>query len=73
MNCLQKLAAAACCAIAVCLGLGSATAETKPEGETRFAVCVTIPPACLDPGQTSPVFLVTVKGGGGFRMAVFGD
>jgi hypothetical protein len=62
MNCLQKLAAAACCAIAVCLGLGSATAETKPEGETRFAVCVTIPPACLDPGQTGRGFLVTVKG-----------
>jgi hypothetical protein len=38
------------------------TPKIKPEGETRFAVCVTIPPACLDPGQTGPGFLVTVKG-----------
>ena len=42
--------------------LGSATTETKPEGETRFAVCVTIPPACLDPGQTGSGFLVTLRG-----------
>jgi peptide/nickel transport system substrate-binding protein len=35
-------------------GLGSATAQTKPEGEMRFALYVTIAPAWLDPGETGP-------------------
>ena len=35
-------------------GPGSSAAQTKPEGEIRFAVYVTIPPAWLDPGETSP-------------------
>ena len=35
-------------------GSGSAAAQTKPEGEMRFAVYVTIPPAWLDPGESSP-------------------
>jgi peptide/nickel transport system substrate-binding protein len=34
--------------------LASAMAQTKPEGEMRFAVYVTIPPAWLDPGESSP-------------------
>jgi len=35
-------------------GSGSTAAQTKPEGEMRFAVYVTIPSAWLDPGETSP-------------------
>jgi peptide/nickel transport system substrate-binding protein len=35
-------------------GFGSAAAETKPEGEMRFALYVTIAPAWLDPGETGP-------------------
>ena len=32
----------------------SAGAQTKPEGEMRFALYVTIAPAWLDPGETGP-------------------
>ena len=35
-------------------GPGPSGAQTKPEGEIRFAVYVTIAPAWLDPGETSP-------------------
>jgi hypothetical protein len=35
-------------------GTGTATAQTKPEGEIRYAVYVTILPAWLDPGETVP-------------------
>ncbi len=31
-----------------------AAAQTKPEGEARFALYVTIAPAWLDPGETGP-------------------
>jgi peptide/nickel transport system substrate-binding protein len=34
--------------------LGFAAAETKPEGEMRFALYVTIAPAWLDPGEAGP-------------------
>ena len=64
MNRWQSFAAAAimaCTAIAV--GAGSAAAQTgapaartKPEGEMRFALYVTVPPAWLDPGEASPSF-----------------
>jgi len=51
----RKLAAAAVLAGAVALGgPGSAQAQTKPEGEMRFALYVTIAPAWLDPGETNP-------------------
>src|SRR5262245_32294310 len=32
-------------------GAGSAAAQTKPEGEMRFALYVTLAPAWLDPGE----------------------
>ncbi len=35
-------------------GPGAATAQTRPEGEIRYAVYVTISPAWLDPGETVP-------------------
>jgi len=54
----QKLAAAAILSWAVALGgAGAAAAQTKPEGEMRFAVYVTLAPAWLDPGEASPGFI----------------
>jgi peptide/nickel transport system substrate-binding protein len=51
----RKLAAAAILAWALTLGVPSpAVAQTKPEGEMRFALYVTLAPAWLDPGETSP-------------------
>ncbi len=48
----QKLASAAILAWAMALGgPGSAVAQTKPEGEMRFALYVTLAPAWLDPGE----------------------
>jgi peptide/nickel transport system substrate-binding protein len=38
-------------------GPGSAAAQTKPEGEMRFAVYVTLAPAWLDPGEAQPGFV----------------
>jgi peptide/nickel transport system substrate-binding protein len=35
-------------------GIGSAMAQTKPEGEMKFALYVTIAPAWLDPGEANP-------------------
>jgi peptide/nickel transport system substrate-binding protein len=35
-------------------GAASTAAQTKPEGEMRFAVYVTLAPAWLDPGETGP-------------------
>ena len=43
-------------AIALC-GIGAATAQTKPEGEMRFALYVTLAPAWLDPGEAIPGFV----------------
>src|SRR5437764_2758094 len=55
MNCCRKIGFAAIVLSAAVLGgLGSATAQTKPEGEMRFALYVTIAPAWLDPGETGP-------------------
>src|SRR6476619_6701924 len=46
---------AALLGLAISIGAaGSAAAQTKPEGEMRFAVYVTIAPAWLDPGETGP-------------------
>src|SRR5690348_11934776 len=60
---LKKLAFAAVLAWAAsACGLGSAIAQTspegraKPEGEMKFALYVTIAPAWLDPGETQPGF-----------------
>src|SRR2546430_17064647 len=56
----QKLAAVAILASAMALGgPGSAAAQTKaaqtkPEGEMRFALYVTLAPAWLDPGEAVP-------------------
>src|SRR6266571_3609946 len=48
----QKLASAAILAWAMALGgPGSAAAQTKPEGEMRFALYLTLAPAWLDPGE----------------------
>ena len=43
------------CLIAVA-GPGFAAAQTKPEGEMRFALYVTLAPAWLDPGEAPPGF-----------------
>src|SRR3954462_6196040 len=51
----RRLAGAAMLGVAAMLGgPGLSLAQDKPEGEIRFAVYVTIPPAWLDPGETSP-------------------
>lgn len=51
----RKLAWAMIASWAIALvGSGFAAAQTKPEGEMRFAVYLTIPPAWLDPGESSP-------------------
>ncbi len=51
----QKLASAMILGCAAVVGrLDPSTAQTKPEGEIRFAVYVTIAPAWLDPGETNP-------------------
>src|SRR3954464_5029151 len=36
--------------------LGSGLAQTKPEGEMKFALYVTIAPAWFDPGEAQPGF-----------------
>ena len=43
------------CLIAVA-GPGFVAAQTKPEGEMRFALYVTLAPAWLDPGEAPPGF-----------------
>src|SRR5205085_10357199 len=54
----RKLAAAAILASGMALGgPGSAAAQTKPEGEMRFAVYVTLAPGWLDPGEAQPGFI----------------
>jgi peptide/nickel transport system substrate-binding protein len=51
----QKLASAVILSWAVGIGgPGSAGAQTKPEGEMRFALYVTVTPALLDPGEAVP-------------------
>src|SRR5438132_9382337 len=51
----QKLASAVILSWAVGIGgPGSAAAQTKPEGEMRFALYVTLAPAWLDPGEAVP-------------------
>src|SRR5437762_7054681 len=55
MNCCRKIGFAALLCLAISAGdPGSVAAQTKPEGEMRFAVYVTIAPAWLDPGETGP-------------------
>ena len=55
MNQWQKLASAAILSWVIALGgPGSAAAQTKPEGEMRFALYVTLAPAWLDPGEAVP-------------------
>jgi peptide/nickel transport system substrate-binding protein len=52
MNRWRKLASAAILSWAVSgAAAGSAAAQTKPEGEMRFALYVTLAPAWLDPGE----------------------
>jgi ABC-type transport system substrate-binding protein len=51
----QKLASAVILSWAVGIGgPGCAAAQTKPEGEMRFALYVTLAPAWLDPGEAVP-------------------
>ena len=51
----QELASAVILGCAAIVGgPRSPAAQTKPEGEIRFAVYVTIAPAWLDPGETAP-------------------
>src|SRR5258708_37117909 len=58
MNRWWKLALAAIL-VGALIGAGSAAAQSKPEGEMRFALYVTIAPAWLDPGETTPGFLTS--------------
>src|SRR5260370_39000689 len=52
MNRWQKLASAAILSWVATVGApGSAAAQTKPDGEMRFALYVTLAPAWLDPGE----------------------
>src|SRR5947208_775258 len=52
MNRWQKLASAVILGGSMALGgPGSAVAQTKPEGEMRYALYVTVTPALLDPGE----------------------
>ena len=53
----QKLVRASILALVVAVASpGSVTAQTKPEGEMRFALYVTLAPAWLDPGEATPGF-----------------
>ena len=53
----KKLAFAAFLAGTAAAGsLGPAMAQTKPEGEMKFALYVTIAPAWFDPGEAQPGF-----------------
>jgi len=52
MHRLVKLASAALLSWAVTICPGSA--QTKPEGEMKFALYVTLAPAWLDPGEATP-------------------
>ena len=52
----HKLALAVILCFAASIGDAAfpAAAQTKPEGEMRFALYVTLAPAWLDPGESSP-------------------
>jgi peptide/nickel transport system substrate-binding protein len=51
----HKIVSAALLALPlVILGCGGAAAQSKPEGEMRFALYVTLAPAWLDPGEAPP-------------------
>src|SRR3954470_14656603 len=52
----QKLAFAVMAWTAAIGAAAIATAQTKPEGEMRFALYVTVPPAWLNPGEAAPGF-----------------
>ena len=54
MNRWQKLASAAILSWAISRGDPGSAAQTKPEGEMRFALYVTVTPALLDPGEAVP-------------------
>jgi peptide/nickel transport system substrate-binding protein len=56
LNMWRKLASAALVLSGIGLA-GPAPAQTKPEGEMRFAVYVTLAPAWLDPGEAQPGFV----------------
>ena len=50
----RTLASAALLALGLAGAAPGVSAQTKPEGEMRFALYVTIAPAWLDPGETQP-------------------
>src|SRR5215211_2841142 len=52
----QKLVFAVMAWTAAIGAAGVAAAQTKPEGEMRFALYVTVPPAWLDPAEATPSF-----------------
>ena len=57
MNRWQRFTSATILAwAAIAGGAGSAAAQTKPEGEMRFALYVTVAPAWLDPAEAGPGF-----------------
>src|SRR5678816_1792985 len=54
MNFWHRLASTAVLALAIIGGSGDALGQSKPEGEMRFALYVTLAPAWLDPGEATP-------------------
>jgi peptide/nickel transport system substrate-binding protein len=55
MNNWLKLASAALLSCVLMLGAsGAAMSQTKPDGEMRFALYVTLAPAWMDPGEATP-------------------
>src|SRR5215204_6622396 len=56
MRLWQKLAFVVMAWTASIGAAGIAAAQTKPEGEMRFALYVTVPPAWLDPAEATPSF-----------------
>src|SRR6185369_11743370 len=55
---MRRFALAACLLAAASFTTAApAPAQTKPEGEMRFAVYVTLAPAWLDPGEAQPGFV----------------
>src|SRR5262249_7696553 len=55
----RKLALAATLSASVLGQPGFANAQSKPEGEMRFALYVTLAPAWLDPGEATPGFVTS--------------
>jgi hypothetical protein len=72
MKAQRKLFLAALLASVMSVGGPGLAAETKPEGEMRFALYVTVAPAWLDPGEAVLVLQPGFIAGSSFPMALPG-